>query len=188
MNNQDRFDLNLASHPITNRRLFFLLVLFLGLLFFIAMIAGGKIFIDYGLKSNDIKTASSKVDQEGKNIEREEKQLSTQMDTLIKNNKKKVDLINSLIYRKSFSWVDFLSSLENTLPNECYIVSLSPTFRGEEKVDFRLMLASPDLNTLLEFIQNLNKQGFQQIRVSSESRAETGFFLYEMSLSYERNL
>lgn len=188
MNNQNRTNLNLASHPVVNRRLFFSLGILLGVVFLIAVITGGRISIVYGSKANDIKASIAKIGREENNFQSEEEQLSTQIETLIKNHKKKVDLINSLIYRKSFSWVDFLSTLEKTLPGECYIVSLSPVFRGEKQVDFKLMMASPNLDTLLKFIQNLDEQGFRRIRVSNESRAETGYFLYDMSVSYERDI
>jgi Tfp pilus assembly protein PilN len=188
MNKQNRFDLNLSSHPTSNRRLFFLLSASLVLIFLILAVAGGRIFIVYSTKSNDVEASLTKLEREEKSIQTEENQLLSQIDSLEKSNNKKVNLINNLIYRKSFSWVDFLSTLESTLPNECYIVSLSPNFRGKDQVDFKLLLASPNLDSLLKFIQNLDKQGFQQIRISSESRAATGFFLYEMSLSYERNI
>jgi Tfp pilus assembly protein PilN len=188
MNNHSRPNLNLASHPVANRRLFFSLGFLLGVLFLIAMIAGGRIFVVYGSKAHDIKASLTKIDREENDIQSEEKQLSSQIEAFIKDHKNKVDLINNLIYRKSFSWVGFLSTLEKTLPGECYIVSLSPDFRGEKQVDFKLRMASPNLETLLKFIQNLDEQGFLRIRVSNEARAETGYFLYDMSVSYERDI
>lgn len=188
MNNQNRPHLNLASHPVVNRRLFFSLGILLGVLFLIVLLAGGRIFVVYGSKADKIKATLAKIDREEDDLQREEERLSSQMETYVKNHKKKVDLINSLIYRKSFSWVDLLSTLERTLPGECYIVSLSPVFRGEKQVDLKLIMASPNLDTLLKFIQNLDKHGFLRIRVSNETRAATGYFLYDMSVSYERDI
>lgn len=99
-----------------------------------------------------------------------------------------VDMINGIIYKKSFSWVEFLSIFERALPEACYLVSFDPVFKEGASVSVNLKVASPDLSRLLKLINNLNSLRFRNIRLINESIAENGLFIYEISLNYERTI
>ncbi|MGB2845815.1 MAG: hypothetical protein WBC02_13260 [Candidatus Aminicenantaceae bacterium] len=100
----------------------------------------------------------------------------------------KVDLINSIILRKSFSWIQFFSDLESSLPDSSYIVSMEPVLAEHSRLQLRLKIATSSVNDLLELIDNLKELKFDQIRMKSENLSENGMLVSEISLSYERNI
>ena len=50
-------NLNLASHPTRNRRLFFMLLISMGVLFFIISIAGGSLYVNFREKVSSIRAS-----------------------------------------------------------------------------------------------------------------------------------
>ena len=103
-------------------------------------------------------------------------------------NLKKVNLINSLIFRKSFSWMDFLLDLEKGLPNSCTIVSLTPSMVGDSKMEVKLRVTYPGINELLKLIQNFKSIGFKNISIRNETRSTGGTLIAEISVVYERTV
>jgi len=93
-----------------------------------------------------------------------------------------------MIYKKSFSWVDFLSALEEALPASCYIESLAPTLKENSQMEVRLKVAAPSLDELLKLNKNLFQKNFTGIRIISESINETGLLVAEITLIYERTV
>jgi len=105
---------------------------------------------------------------------------------MIKDYKEMVDEVNSIIYRKSFSWADFLTSLEKSLPDSSYIISLAPTFTEDLNMKVRFKVVSRGLDDLLKLINNLEALKFKQIKVLNEVTNEQGLLLSEVTVSYER--
>lgn len=186
MNAQSHFNLNLASHPVRNRRLFITLVGVLGGLFLIFILAGGMIFLSYRGKVRELRTDMSVIEGTVRNAQREDLRYTGQIDEMRMAHKSKVDFINSIIFEKSFSWTDFLSRFERILPESSYIVSLVPAIQENSDVIVRFKVASPNLNNLLTLINALNKLGYKNVRLMHETRGENGLFVYEISLRYER--
>jgi Tfp pilus assembly protein PilN len=117
---------------------------------------------------------------------REEVRLSRQIDEAKQEYQGKVDLLNTLILKKSFSWVDFLSALEDALPASCYIEAMAPTLKENNQMEVRLTVDAPNLDELLKLNQNLYKKGFTGIRITNEAMNDAGFLTSEITLIYER--
>jgi len=186
MNTQSHFNLNLASHPVRNRKLFFSLAGFLGVLFLIFIVAGGIIFWSYRTQVRDIRADIAVVEDNVQSARRADIKYTSQIDEMIVIHKGKVDFINNIIFEKSFSWTDFLSRFERILPESCYIVSLVPSIQDNSDVIVRFKVACPNLDDLLTLINALNDLGYQNVRLMHETRGDDGLFIYEMSLRYER--
>jgi len=183
-----KIDLNLASRPQRNRRLFYFLGGLLGIIFLFLAAAGGNIYFRNRIKVKDIKTSIAKTEHTIKNVQKEEKKYLSQIEDKIRDYKEKADLMNSLILRKTFSWTDLLSALEDSLPEASYITSLTPSIEGDSKMGVRFKVLSPGLKELLELVSSLNYMNFKHIRVMNESRDDSGYLLSEISLTYERNI
>ena len=183
-----RLSLNLASDPLRNRRFFYLLLSSLVAVLLLVSFFSGKTFIEYRSKTKEIKASIKKTDQMIKNAQRDEKNFSARVEEEVKSHKAKVDLINTIILGKSFSWIQFFSDLENSLPDSSYIVSLQPALTEDSKLQLRLKVASSGVNDLLKLIDNLKALKFNQIRIKSEAVNESGLLISEISLSYERNI
>lgn len=188
MNRKMRTYLNLATQPLRNRRLFYAFASILGIIFLIVILLAGNIYFSYKGKADDMAASVAEMDQSINKTQRKEKQFSTRIDQATKEYKEMVDLINSLILKKSFSWIDFLTCLEDSLPESSYIVSLAPQLTEDLKMMVRFGVVSRSLDDLLKLINNLEALKFKQVKVLSESRGNGGSLQSEISLIYERNI
>lgn len=183
-----RISLNLATSPLRNRRLFFFLGGCVGLGLFLLALLAGVFFLRFNLKKRTVKVLLTKAEEAILTDQREGKRLSAKNKEAVKKDKEKVDLINSIILKKSFSWTGFLSKLEECLPDSSYILSLAPTLAEDSRVQFRFKVVSQSLDDFLKLVNNLQAQKFSQIRVESEERNDRGQLTSEISVSYERNI
>jgi Tfp pilus assembly protein PilN len=186
MTRQKRLNLNLASHPVRNRRLFFLLCGILGVLCLAVLGSGGYTYWRYHAKNKHFERNSVQIEEKIREAQREGKRLMAQIEEATKKYQSQITLLNSLILKKSFSWVDFLSALEEALPESCYIVSLEPFLVEDNQMEVKLKVAAPNLNQLLKLNRNLYNKKFSSIRIISESTDQAGLLISEISLVYER--
>ncbi len=183
-----RLGLNLASHPLRNRRFFYLILSSLAVVLLLISFLAGKIFVEYKAKAQEIRASISRIDKLIKDAQREEADFSARIEDATIKYKGKVDLINSIILGKSFSWIEFLSDLENSLPDSSYIVSMAPTLAKDSKLQLSFKVAYSNVDDLLELYNNLRALKFNQIRIISEAENERGLLLSEISLSYEKDI
>lgn len=176
--------LNLASHPLRNRRLFFLLLSSMLLILLFVSAFAGKIFVEYRMKNQDVKSSIRNIDSLINNAQRVEKRLSARINGVIEEQKGRVDLVNSIVLMKSFSWLDFLDDLERALPDSSYIVSLAPALTEDLRLQLRLKIVSADVADLVKLIENFKALKFD-IFLESEANDERGFLVSYISLSYE---
>jgi cell division protein FtsL len=183
-----RLGLNLATRPLRNRRLFAFLGGALGLAFLTVALLAIVTFFRFTLKKNGVQASLRKADETIKTSQSEQKRLGTQVKEAARKDQDIVDAVNSIILRKSFSWTDFLSKLEDALPNPSYILSLAPTLVDDTRVQFRFRVVSQNLEGLLALINKLQELKFTQPRVETEERNERGQLASDISVTYERIL
>ena len=185
---QERMSLNLASHPLRNRRLFYLFFSIIGVVLLVMVFLSGRIFLDYRAKAQDVRASIANTNQLIMNAENDQRKNAAGVRQTVKNNKDKVDLVNNIISKKSFSWIEFLSDLESALPDSSYIISLAPTLTKDSRMLLKFKVVSPNVNELLKLINNLNALDFSQITPTSEDVNNRGLLITEISLSYERDV
>jgi uncharacterized membrane protein YciS (DUF1049 family) len=183
-----KITLNLATSPLRNKRLFFFLASCVGLGLLLAALLTAIFFLRFNLKKRTLKASLTRVEEAILTNQREGKRLSVKNRDADKKDKEKVDLINSIILKKSFSWTELLSKLEECLPDSSYILSLAPTLVEDSRVQFRFKVVSQSLDDLLKLVNNLQTQKFGPPRVESEERNERGQLTSEIYVSYERNI
>lgn len=183
-----KISLNLASKPMRNRRLFYFLLCFVGITLVVVSFLAGEIFFTYRTKRSEVTTSIANLEQNMRVAQRKESEFTTKISTEEKNFKGKVDLINGVILRKSFSWMKFLANLENSLPDSSYIVSLAPKLTGESSMEVRFKVVSQNLSDLLKLINNLRGLGFEEVKVESEVKDDRGLMVSEISFRYERTV
>lgn len=177
--------LNLAASPARNRRLFHLLVLLLGALLALTVSFGGATFFKYRQKNRDARRALMDVREKTRIFQQEEKRFARLNQQSVRDYQAQTDLINSMIIRKRFSWVKMLSSLEEALPDSCYILSLAPQIKKDATMEIRLKAVVPTLEEFLLLYQRLHEQQFQQIRIISEAAEHSGRLTAEIVFVYE---
>jgi Tfp pilus assembly protein PilN len=188
MMNQPALNLNLATRPRRNRRLY--LVFSRGLAALLVVLAALAVFVvlKFGGEAQRIKLAIAETRKLEEEVKREERRLTADIGAEERLSRVRIDLVNSIILKKMFSWTTLFSELEASLPGPSYITSLTPNFTAEGAVALRLRVTSRDLDDLRTLIDNLNARGFKYIQVFGETRAADGRLITEISLTYERPL
>lgn len=188
MINHERLNLNLASHPLKNKKLFILVCFILCTLFVVLAVFGGVVYFTYKGKARSIEADLAGTEQSKQQLQSDVIKFSAGINRTSKEHQGTVELINSLILKKSFSWVNFLSTLEDSLPDASYIISLAPTLAEDLQVKVRFEVISRNLDDLLKLLNNLKGFDFKDIRVLSEAMNERGYLRSEIALTYERTL
>lgn len=188
MKHTSKLNLELASHPFRNRRLFFLCLFLLVVLTVSASVVSGNLYFKFKNKRDKTHLKIEEVEQKRGRAQMKGIQVVDQIESDSAANQAKIDFINSLIYRKSFSWIDFLSDLESALPASCYIVSLAPSLWGELGIEVSVRVASPTLEDLLKLYTQLVKLGFENVLIRSEELANNGLLISEVSFIYEKHI
>jgi len=181
-----RLNLNLATRPLRNRRLFLLLGGLLALAFLVMALLAVFLFLRFTLKKNGVQADLKKADQTIKTAGSEQKRLDVRVKEAAHKDRGLIDTINSIILRKSFSWTGFLSKLEECLPDSSYILSMAPTLVDDTRIQFRFRVVSQSLDDLLALINKLQESKFSRPRVETEERNDRGQLTSDISVIYER--
>jgi hypothetical protein len=179
--------INLASNPLRNRRLSILLNGFLAAVLVTMVVFSLIVYIGYSGKLAEAQEASREAETRFSELQAEQRKMNTQITDLSSLYQNKVDFLNQVIRKKSFSWSDFLSDLEEMLPDYSYIVSLTPMVRGGSGIEVRLRIAAPGLTHLAQFINNLYARDFTGVKVDNESTSDRGYLHSEVSFVYKRH-
>lgn len=188
MRNQPKLNINLASAPMRNRRLFFLLGACLLIVFVGVSTLGLSLHLRYKSRHDDTAKEVAAINQRLTTANREEARYDALIEQKLTDYKVIADTINSLIYRKSFPWMDFFAAMEESLPESSYIVSLAPFPAEGTAMEVRFQAVFANLNELLGFVKSLDSKGFANINIISESQSAEGFLLSEISVRYERHV
>lgn len=188
MKNHKKLNLNLATSPMRNRRLFQFLFVLLGISTCFVLALGGKIYYEYRDSAQEAEREVAQIESQISDDQKVANQLSINIEELNEQYAEDVELINSLVYSKSFSWMDFFSALEDALPQSSYIVSLRPFPEEGISMEVRFKVASSSMDEFFKFIARLAAKGFKDIQILSESKSQEGYSLSEISLRYERNI
>jgi cell division protein FtsL len=180
-------ELNLATHPARNRRFYLLARNVLALVLAALLGLSAYSIVHYGFRTARLNATLSEITARADAVKKEQRRLTADLQQVKKTAEPRVDLVNGIIFRKSFSWTDFLSLLEASLPDTSYITSLVPSFSGERTVSLKIKVVSSGLEDLLTFLNNLNARKFRY-HLENESREEAGQLVSEISLTYERDL
>ncbi|MEW5900787.1 MAG: hypothetical protein AB1715_04935, partial [Acidobacteriota bacterium] len=132
-----QFHLNLATRPRRNRRLFLSLAGLLSLALLAVVVLAAVLFLEFTLKKSEAKADLKEIEDGIGAAETEQRRLAAKNKEAAKKDQQTVDVINSLILRKSFSWTEFLSKLEEALPSSCHIQSLTPTQVEDTRIQCR---------------------------------------------------
>jgi hypothetical protein len=180
-----KLNLNLASHPLRNRRFFFAGAGVLTVALVVVAFSAGSYFSKYKGQADTAGRELARLVLVRETAQKEKVNWTNRVLDLSNSAQNKVDLINNLIRRKSFSWVEFFSLLEEALPASSYIASLSPEQTSAGKIDVRFKVVTQNLDELVELVRKLYALDFKQVSVINETKIE-GQMLSEISAVYER--
>jgi Tfp pilus assembly protein PilN len=177
--------LNLASRPARNRRFYLLSRAALAAACVILLGLAAFTLVKYGLEARRLNASLAEAGARRDAAAREERRLRAEVRKAEAADNSEIEVVNRIIFQKSFSWTRFFSELEAALPDSAYITALTPNFSGERTVTLKVKVVSAGLDDLLVFLNNLSARKFA-CRVESDSRDDEGRLVSEISLSYER--
>jgi hypothetical protein len=178
-------NVNLASRPLRNRRFFFALLSFAGGAFLLVAALAAFIYFNNSDRERAGLRSLARLEEMTRGVQKENNEWNLRVRDLSREEKDKIDSTNAIILKKTFSWIDFFSRLEEALPAASYISAMPPLQAGEGKVAVRFRVVSPSLNDLLALIQKLASLGFEDISVKNEILL-AGQISSEILLNYER--
>jgi hypothetical protein len=185
MTDLKKMNLNLASHPLRNRRFFFTGAGVLTVALVVVAFSAGSYFSKFKGQADTAGRELARIVLVRETAQREKANWTNRVLDLSNSAQNKVSLINNLILRKSFSWVEFFSLLEEALPAASYLTSLSPEQTSAGKIDVRFKVVTQNLDELVELVRKLYALGYKQVSVVNETKIE-GQMLSEISAVYER--
>jgi len=186
MKDVKKINLNLASNPVLNKRLFHLCVYLICALVILFLFLDIKVYFRFKTENQSLKKEILDKEQNLKQVQKEEEKYSAQIQKITVKNRADVEFFNRMIYKKIFSWTDLFTELEKALPESCYIVSLSPIEVNSSDTEIRLRVSHPGLTHLLSFVENLKKAGFSRIKMVNEAGQVGDTEISEISICYER--
>lgn len=166
--------INLAREPRRNRRPYRFMVAGLTLLILAAAVA----LVLFNLKSlaqfRELKQANLSLEEKKAGLSTENRQLTRELENLRRRYREPVDEINSLLERKSFSWVLFFNRIEEALPPGSFLQGLNPPSSLASR-EFRARVALSSREELAQLIKNLQLQKFEEVRVLNENYQNNKF-------------
>jgi Tfp pilus assembly protein PilN len=170
-----RVEINLATQPYEDARRFWfqwggalvaLAIVTLGLVYFtlLGWVTAAK---DKGVINQNLHQIADRDDQ---------KAAAQALMNLPQNSvtRDRSQLLNSLFYRKSFSWTQVFEELERVMPPRLHVVSIQPEFAPDNELAIKLVVAGDSRDHALELVRKMEEsQHFQQTEIEQES-AEMG--------------
>ncbi len=186
--NGPALNLNLATRPVRNRRLYLAAARGLAVLFVVLAGLSAFMVLKDGRALTRLKKDLAETQRAQTEAQRKQRQLTADIDREEKLSRGRIDLVNGIIAKKMFSWTGLLSDLETALPGPSFLMALSPSFTGGGAVALDMRVSSRSLEDLMAFTTALNARGFKNIKVGDEQRGDDGRLLSEISATYERPL
>ena len=83
------------------------------------------------------------------------------------------EFLNGVILRRSFSWTRAFADLEQTLPAGVKVVKIEPTLRPDRQLEIKMTVASASHEKLLDFVRKLEtSSSFRQATILKESAVQ----------------
>ncbi|HPW17921.1 MAG TPA: hypothetical protein PLP83_06025 [Candidatus Aminicenantes bacterium] len=179
-------DLNLATRPLRNRRLYKTVAR--ALIGLMAVSAGLGVFVVMkdGGEDRRVRAATAAAQRLQGEAEREKRGLDADIKRAEAQSKLRVDLVNAVILKKTFRWTALFAELEMALPDPSYITALKPGFTADGSVALHIRVNSRSLDDLSAFIDRLTARRFRDIKLVGTQRGDDGRIIAEMDLKHER--
>jgi len=188
MKRAPRLELNLASRPVRNRRLYFLIRNVLVVALAAACVLSGYALTTYRSRAARARAPIAESLRHRNDMQRERARLVSETNKAKKDDAGGIEAANSVIFRKTFSWTGFLSLLEASLPDSSYLSSLAPGATDGRTVGLKVRLVSRSLNDVLALIDNLTARNFKSIKIENQVLDSGGRLVLELSMTYERDI
>jgi Tfp pilus assembly protein PilN len=154
-----KVDINLSSRPFVNYRKFYLIAGFLlGLLSIVSYWNFSEYRFSHERRQAFVESLSNdqmRLEAMGKE---EEKLLRSLQTAETSDFLDRVEYINQIITRRTFSWTRLLNDLEKLTPPNLQLASIKPQVRGKDLV-IEIVVKGRNTQEMIQFVLNLENSG-----------------------------
>lgn len=185
----DYRNLNLSSKPFYNFKILLLTLFFLYIFsIFLSIYTAKKIYGNFKL-SEDSKIKIANLNEALKKEMEEKIKLKTRLNLIDKKKTvEKAEEVNSIIYQRIFSWSKLLESLEEALPEEVRLLSLSTSMADKSSLNVRISALSSKRDGMLKTIEAFKKSGsfknIKPVQFQDEERSSALGKKFELQFVY----
>lgn len=182
-------NLNLSSRPFYNYNFFIILLIFLYVFSIIfGIYTGRKIYNGFKV-SEDAKVKMEHLGRQLKKFIEENKSLNYKLNSIDKKSLvEKAEEINGMVLQRNFSWSKLLQALEEVLPEEVRLISLSTSKSKEGLIKVRMSAISSKRDGMLQTIQSLRTSPYfkniQPVQFQDEERSGSMGKSFELTFIY----
>ena len=180
-----KISINLAARPLRNRRFYFTLLGGATALFLAVAALSFMLLFASRTRQTAFSESLAEVRKEIAEAKQDRDRWTAQIREWAGAYRTTVEALNAVLIDKRYSWVEFLTRIEDSLPPSCHIVYMAPLVARGGVVEARFKVSCPSLQELLSFIQKLNGQGFKNISVRQEAQLN-GQWISEILFTHER--
>ena len=165
-----RTSINLASHPFVDYRSFLLTTGILGL---VAVAFTAVLLITAVSAWRETTTTQGKLralENQNAQLSAEQRELETELRAPGNSEQlEQVYFVNQLIQRKTFSWTQLFFDVQERLPAQVRVLSITPSQRDDGTVLVEMRLGAGSQGALIEFLQALEQgQKFREVVLHSQ--------------------
>lgn len=187
-----RVELNLATQPFGNRRLFWLVC---GMAAAVLVALAAVLVVQYARNHE----ASPQVTRREVELRGELARLASTESQLRRTLQDPVNapvlerslFLNDLLYRKGISWTKTFADLEEILPPRVLMMSIRPEVTVENKVRLEMQVGSETPEDFVEFLKTLESSelfGPPTFGAYSPPNENQPLYRYQVTVSYEQRL
>ncbi|MFN8006065.1 MAG: hypothetical protein U0V70_03350 [Terriglobia bacterium] len=154
-----RIDVNLSTRPfVNNRRFYFIAGALLGVLLIVSYWNDSQ----YQTSHARLKAFAESLSTDQRKLEamakEQEKLLQSLQTAESADYLDRVEYVNQLIHRRTFSWTRLLNDLEKLTPPNLQLASIKPQMRGSDLV-IEIIVKGRVTQEMIQFVSNLENSG-----------------------------
>ena len=166
-----KLNINLATHPYEDAGKFYsawlpLLILLAGIAITVSAMAY-SVFQDRRVVARALATENDKIEkltQERKHAE------STMAQPANSGTRDQAHFLNQVFKRKSFSWTQAFSEMEQIMPRGVQVVSMKPELGNDGQLRFKLEVESQRRDAIIELVRRMERSPhFKQAQIKAEA-------------------
>ena len=168
------FDLNLSTQPFPAYRLINIALICILVVLTVLSVVQAAGFIRYSKMAASIRSQEqeNRVEAEvlGKRVAELEARIDRPESTAKLN---EIGFLNHLIFRKDLSWTKLFGILEEMVPENVHLISLSPDIGKDGKVTLQFELRARSIQDVKQFLERVEQSPlFEKIIVTVEEKRE----------------
>jgi Tfp pilus assembly protein PilN len=166
------FDLNLSTRPFSAYRLINIALAFLLVVLVVLSVWQAAGFLRYSRLANSIRAQEQETRVEAEALGKRVAELESRLDRPESTAKlNEIGFLNHLIQRKNLSWTRFFANLEDMVPDNVHLTTLTPDIAASGPITFHIGVRAKSIADVTVFLERLEQSPvFENVIVTAEQK------------------